>query len=439
MNGNEIWDEALQLLSKKLTRVIYDSVISPLQVYSFDNSTLILLTKNPFYKDTINSKYISVLDEALWEVSRKKIKAIIYNESDLEKKEQIKKDEIINNSPYSQYNFDNYIAGSNNKLAYSAALSVAKNPGTAHNPLFLYGGVGLGKTHLMYAILNYIKETNPSKKILYCTSEDFTNELIKAIRESKNEEFREKYRQIDVLLIDDIQFLINKESTQEEFFHTFNALYQTKRQIVISSDQPPNKLNGLQERLTSRFAQGLPADISKPNFETRAAILEKKIQNYGLRTPSEVVSYIAENIDSNIRELEGALNRVISYCELSNNPINLENTIIALNEIIYKAKKQDITAPYIIEVVAQNFNITKEDISGKKRTANIALARQISMYLITKYTDLTLVTIGKAHFGGKDHTTISHGCKKIAQLLENPNENELQATVSAIEETLHSK
>ncbi|WP_343084992.1 chromosomal replication initiator protein DnaA [Blautia producta] len=314
-----------------------------------------------------------------------------------------------------KYTFDTFVVGSNNKLAHAASVAVAESPGEVYNPLFIYGGVGLGKTHLMHSIAHFVIQKRPQSKVLYVTSEYFTNELIESIRNGNNStmsKFREKYRNIDVLLIDDIQFIIGKESTQEEFFHTFNALHGAKKQIIISSDKPPKDMEILEDRLRSRFEWGLIVDISSPDFETRMAILRKKEELDGYQIDDQVIEYIAQNVKSNIRELEGSLNKIMAYANLENREINLALAEKVLKDIISPNQKRTITPELIINIVAEHFDLTPSDLTGNKRSSKIAFPRQIVMYLCRQMTETTLKIIGDS-LGGRDHTTIMSGINKI--------------------------
>ncbi|QBE96033.1 Chromosomal replication initiator protein DnaA [Blautia producta] len=314
-----------------------------------------------------------------------------------------------------KYTFDTFVVGSNNKLAHAASVAVAESPGEVYNPLFIYGGVGLGKTHLMHSIAHFVLQKRPQSKVLYVTSEYFTNELIESIRNGNNStmsKFREKYRNIDVLLIDDIQFIIGKESTQEEFFHTFNALHGAKKQIIISSDKPPKDMEILEDRLRSRFEWGLIVDISSPDFETRMAILRKKEELDGYQIDDQVIEYIAQNVKSNIRELEGSLNKIMAYANLENREINLALAEKVLKDIISPNQKRTITPELIINIVAEHFDLTPSDLTGNKRSSKIAFPRQIVMYLCRQMTETTLKIIGDS-LGGRDHTTIMSGINKI--------------------------
>ena len=309
------------------------------------------------------------------------------------------------------------MVGSNNKLAHSASLAVAESPGEVYNPLYLYGGAGLGKTHLIHSIGHFILERNPDTKVLYVTSENFTNEVIDCIRSGdalKMNKFREKYRTVDVLMVDDIQFIIGKESTQEEFFHTFNTLHSAGKQIILSSDKPPKDMETLEERFRSRFEWGLIADIQPPDYETRMAILKKNAENYTKEIDDEVFKYIAENIKSNIRELEGAFNKIIAFSKLNKVDINLAYAEEALKDVIYPDKPKEITPTLIIEVVAEHFGVSPEDITSKKRNSEFVQPRQVVMYLCRELIDTSLNNIGKL-LGKKDHTTVIHGINKIKE------------------------
>ena len=325
-------------------------------------------------------------------------------------------EEVSNTSLNPRYTFDTFVIGNSNRLAHAASVAVAESPAKAYNPLFIYGGVGLGKTHLMHAIGHYVLSQNKKTKVVYVSSETFTNELINSIRDDRNIEFRNKYRNIDILLIDDIQFIAGKERTQEEFFHTFNSLYEANKQIIISSDRPPKEIPTLEDRLRSRFEWGLIADIQPPDLETRIAILKKKAKLENLVVPDEVLIYIAKKILSNIRELEGALIRIVAYSSLTNREINEELAIEALKDIISNTKPKFITPDLIKEKVAEFFNIKIEDFTAKKRTKSIVYPRQIAMYLCRELTDLSLPKIGEEF--GRDHTTILHAYDKISSDLE---------------------
>src|SRR5690625_2866447 len=316
-----------------------------------------------------------------------------------------------------KYTFDTFVVGAANRFAHAASLAVAEAPAKSYNPLFVYGGVGLGKTHLMHAIGHYVLEHHPDKNVMYLSSEKFTNEFINSIMENKAENFRNKYRNVDILLVDDIQFLAGKEQTQEEFFHTFNTLHEENKQIIISSDRPPKEIPTLEDRLRSRFEWGLITDITPPDLETRIAILNKKAKAEGLDIPNEVMLYIANQIDTNIRELEGALIRVVAYSSLINQDIDATLAADALVDIIPSRKPKMITVQGIQEIVAEKYNIKLEDFAARKRTRSIAFPRQIAMYLSRQLTDLSLPKIGE-EFGGRDHTTVIHAFDKISELIK---------------------
>ena len=335
-----------------------------------------------------------------------------------------------------KYTFDSFVIGNSNRFAHAASLAVAESPAKAYNPLFIYGGVGLGKTHLMHAIGHYILQNNPNAKVVYVSSEKFTNELINAIKDDKNEEFRTKYRSVDVLLIDDIQFIAGKERTQEEFFHTFNTLHEANKQIILSSDRPPKEIPTLEDRLRSRFEWGLIADIQAPDFETRMAILKKKADVENLNVPNEVMVYIATKIKSNIRELEGALIRIVAYSSLTNREITVDLATEALKDIISNKQNKSITIDLIQDVVAAYFNLRVEDLKSQRRTRNVAYPRQIAMYLSRKLTDMSLPKIGE-EFGGRDHTTVIHAYEKISETLNN--DESLEHTINDITKKLTQK
>lgn len=335
-----------------------------------------------------------------------------------------------------KYTFDSFVIGNSNRFAHAASLAVAESPAKAYNPLFIYGGVGLGKTHLMHAIGHYILQNNPNAKVVYVSSEKFTNELINAIKDDKNEEFRTKYRSVDVLLIDDIQFIAGKERTQEEFFHTFNTLHEANKQIILSSDRPPKEIPTLEDRLRSRFEWGLIADIQAPDFETRMAILKKKADVEKLNVPNEVMVYIATKIKSNIRELEGALIRIIAYSSLTNREVTVDLATEALKDIISNKQNKSITIDLIQDVVATYFNLRVEDLKSQRRTRNVAYPRQIAMYLSRKLTDMSLPKIGE-EFGGRDHTTVIHAYEKISESLNK--DESLEHTINDITKKLTQK
>jgi len=433
----EKWDEILLNLKEEheITDVSFKTWLLPLQVHSVKGNKVTIIVQDPNFLGYIRKKYGFLLKITIEEIIdfECEIDFIAEDEAAEDKQEPEKKLIQTNTSEVSQaaiqnanlnprYTFDTFVVGANNNLAHAASLAVAESPGEIYNPLFIYGGVGLGKTHLMHSIAHFILKNNPRAKILYVTSEKFTNELIDAIRNKNNistTEFREKYRNNDVLLVDDIQFIIGKESTQEEFFHTFNTLHEAKKQIIISSDKPPKEIETLEERLKSRFEWGLTVDIQSPDYETRMAILRKKEELEGYNIDNEVIKYIATNIKSNIRELEGALTKIVALSKLDNKEINLELAEEALKDLISPNATREITPESIIQIVSDHYGLTPLDISSQKRNKEIVYPRQIVMYLCRDMTEAPLQLIGK-YLGGRDHTTIIHGAEKItAELAKN--------------------
>lgn len=428
------WEEILQMvkLEHDLSDVSFDTWLKPLEVHNYEeseNRVYILVPSGQMGLNYVSKKYTLPIKVALGEIMglNCEIEYILPEQAQEHAPKPAPKtapsvsNDIIEKSNLNpKYTFDTFVVGGNNNFAHAASLAVAESPGEIYNPLFIYGGVGLGKTHLMHSIAHFILERNPSTKVLYVTSESFTNELIEAIRNGNNTamtKFREKYRNIDVLLIDDIQFIIGKESTQEEFFHTFNDLHGAKKQIIISSDKPPKEIQTLEGRLRSRFEWGLIADISSPDYETRMAILRKKEEMDGYSIDDEVIKYIATNIKSNIRELEGALNKLMAFSNLEKREINVALAEEALKDIISPDEKRVVTPELIISIVAEHFHISETDIKGTKRNSEIVFPRQIAMYLCREMTNTPLKSVGK-YLGGKDHSTIINGCKKIVSEME---------------------
>lgn len=420
-NLDSIWNKVLDIIKVELTEVSYNTWLKTVIPVNMSKDTIILAAPNDFTKGILEGRYLNLIKNSIREVTKKDydIKFVIPGEEpSTEIGQTVKQENNFVNNQRSQlnpkYSFNTFVIGNSNRFAHAASLAVAEAPAQAYNPLFLYGGVGLGKTHLMHAIGHYILNQNPNTKVVYVTSEKFTNELINSIREYRNEEFRNKYRNVDVLLIDDIQFIAGKEGTQEEFFHTFNALYEANKQIIISSDRPPKEIPTLEDRLRSRFEWGLIADIQPPDLETRIAILRKKANMENIQIQDDVLHYIATKIKSNIRELEGALIRVVAYSSLTNKGITLDLAEEALKDIISTNKPREITVDLIKEEVGKEFNVKIEDFNSKKRTRAIAFPRQIAMYLTRELTDLSLPKIGD-EFGGRDHTTVIHACDKISK------------------------
>ena len=429
----EKWVEILDRVKTdhELTNVSFNTWIKPLRIYQIEGKDItILVPTEQVGLDYVSKHYLLPLKAAIGEVTGMEDCEIHFIlpenvEAESRKKEIEDKSHIAGLNP--KYTFDTFVVGSNNKFAHAASLAVAESPGKVYNPLFLYGGVGLGKTHLMNSIAHYIIENHPEMHILYVTSEEFTNEVIEAIRNGKNTAlptFREKYRNIDVLLIDDIQFIIGKESTQEEFFHTFNALHTAGKQIVISSDRPPRDMDVLDERIRSRFEWGLMADIQSPDYETRMAILRKKQELDGSNVSQDVLEYIATNVRSNIRELEGSLNKVIALANLEQREVNVELAEKVLQDIISPNEKKKIKPDYIIEIVADEYEITPEDIKSSSKSRKFSYPRQVVMYLCRQMIGDNLQTIAES-VGVTNHTTIMYGINKIdKEYRENPETKE---------------
>ena len=415
------WDYILEMLKElyDIQDISFKTWIKPIKVYSVEgNKITLIISENSVGISYVEKKYLTALKVTICEVMEREYEVILISSKDIRdnKKEKtlpvppLKTNNALNLNP--NYTFDTFVIGNNNNLAHAASLAVAETPGEVYNPLFIYGGVGLGKTHLMQAIAHFIINNSPTLKVLYVTSETFTNELIDSVKNQKNSEFREKYRNIDILLIDDIQFIIGKESTQEEFFHTFNALYQDRKQIVISSDRPPKEMETLSERLRTRFEMGLPVDIQIPTYETKMAILNKKAELGGYNIPYDVKDYVATHIKSSIRELEGALTKLSAFAKLSTTPITVEFAEETLKDLISPDTRREITPELIINIVSEHFNIRPEYILSQKRTANIVYPRQIVMYLCHQMTTATMQSLGKS-FGNRDHSTVMHGIEKI--------------------------
>ena len=433
-NVIEKWPEIIEHLrvEHELSNVSFTTWIQPLKVYNVIESTVFILVNMNASVDYIEKKYLLPLKVSIAEITGTEYEVVFISEEDDERLDEIlemaskasekKKTKTVAEKAglNPKYTFDTFVVGGNNNFAHAASLAVAESPGEVYNPLFLYGGVGLGKTHLMHSVAHFILNNNAKKKVLYVTSETFTNELIDALKngkESSMSNFRDKYRNNDVLLIDDIQFIIGKESTQEEFFHTFNHLHTSGKQIIISSDRPPKDIETLEARLRTRFEWGLIADISAPNYETRMAILRKKIELDRLEKyniPNDVLEYIAANVKTNIRELEGSLNKLIALYRLEKNKRDIDISLAAeaLKDIISSNNNREVTPELILDIVSEHFGVSVSDLKSNKRNADIANPRQIIMYLCRTMTDTPLKSIG-IMLGGKDHSTINHGVNKI--------------------------
>lgn len=427
---SSLWHQVLKILGNELNNdVSFNTMLKPARLSRIYQNNAVVEVPNVFLKQVIEKRYINLLKDILNSILKQDLNVFIEvnNESDSsasmpEYNSYILQDnhesKSFSEEPVSslnqKYTFDTFVVGNSNRFAHAASLAVAQSPAKAYNPFFIYGGVGLGKTHLMHAIGHYILSQKPNYKVVYISSERFTNELINSIKDDKNVEFRNKYRTIDVLLIDDIQFIAGKERTQEEFFHTFNALHEANKQLVISSDRPPKEIPTLEERLRSRFEWGLITDIQPPDFETRIAILLKKASMENLTVPIDVINFIATKIETNIRELEGALIRIVAYSSLTNCPIDINLAEHVLKDILPDQKTKTISVSDILKEVGRHFSLKPEEFKAKKRTKDVAFARQIAMYLCSELTDLSLPKIGE-EFGGRDHTTVIHARDKIAE------------------------
>ncbi len=417
MDTKEIWEKALVYIKATVnSTVAYNVYIQQIKAVSYTDSVFTVLVPLALSKNMINLRYRSCIENALEQVTGTKytLEINVEGEAPEEKEAQAAHDVIKNSSDTlnPKYTFENFVIGSSNRYAAASAISTTENPGHIYNPFFLYGNSGLGKTHLMHAIGNKIKENHPDFKIIYVTSEQFMNEFVDSLVSNSPMQFKRKYRSADVLLIDDVQFLENKEGLQEEVFHTFNDLYARNKQIVLTSDRMPSELVKLEERLRTRFGQGLTFDISIPNFETRVAILKRKAEEHSVNIPDDVLLFVADKIKTNIRELEGALIKIISMAELSSDQINLSLAKEVVDSLLPNGGVVKLTPDKIMEKVAVYYNITKEEIMGKGRSQKIALPRQVAMYLCSTLTDMNYTMIGNA-FGGKDRTTAMHNIKKI--------------------------
>ena len=425
---NDILNEAKDLLKDEMTELSYKTWILPLEIHEINNNIVTLIADDAFKKESIEARFKDLLNNAFSMILQKdcNISFILRNEIILKENNT---NTIQNKEEYSytylnpNYSFDTFVVGDNNRFAHAASLAVAESPASAYNPLFLYGGVGLGKTHLMHAIGNEILRNNKNSKVLYVTSENFTNEFINALKDNNMEKFRKKYRHIDVLLIDDIQFIAGKERLQEEFFHTFNTLRESGRQIVLSSDRPPRDIPLLEDRLKSRFEWGIIADVAMAEYETRLAILRKKTDEKHILIDDDILKDIAAKIDSNIRELEGVFNKLIAQSSLTHSPITMEMAEIAINDVI-KQKDSVISTESIQENVCKYFNITIKDLKSSQRSNDITFPRQIGMYLCRILTNDSFPKIGEA-FGKRDHTTVMHAFKKIEKDIKEDNNTKL--------------
>ena len=434
------WDEILAIVREieTIADVTYNIWFAPLKPYDIIEDRLVILVDKKQFLDTIRRRCDQTLRIAIMEVTGINKEIMFVHESELdhlykEDNEELSFSDALKNANLnSRYTFDSFVVGSSNDLAHAACVATAELPGEQYNPLYIYGGAGLGKTHLMQSVAHFILQQNRHAKIRYVTSETFINEFVDSIRNKNNispAEFRKKYRELDVLLIDDIQFLIGKEGTQEEFFHTFNTLYDNRKQIIIASDKPPKDIDNLEERLRSRFEVGLIVDIQMPDVETRMAILRKKEELEGYNIDNEVIKYIADNIKSNVRELEGALTKVVAKSRLVKQPITLSLAEELLKDHITPSERKEITSELIIEIVADHYNLKTSDLASVTKKKTISYPRQIAMYLCRELTNVPLVTVGEL-LGGRDHSTVIHGCEKISTELQT--NKQLKSTIESL-------
>jgi chromosomal replication initiator protein len=460
VNLNQIWQAALGTIQLQTSRQEFDTWLRGTSLLALDGGLATVGTMSPFHKEGLESRFLIPVRRSLGDVVGYPVQVRVVIASGAhqsargqsvaataataedscdsgERAVQLELSSAMRSGMLNpKYTFSRFIVGSSNRLAHAACLAVADKPGQAYNPLFLYGGVGLGKTHLLHAIGNYVLDRDPEINVLYVSSEKFTNDLINAIRRQQTDEFRMRYRNIDVLLIDDIQFIAGKESTQEEFFHTFNALHSAAKHIVISSDKPPKAILTLEERLRSRFEWGLIADVQPPDLETRTAILRAKGDQMNLFVPDEVIDFLAHKVQSNIRELEGSLNRVAAYAAMHGLPISVEVATRALADLLGNTRRHRITADTIIQAVSHHYGIDVRALTGRGRSRNVVVPRHVAMYLLREETEASLVDIGNM-LGGRDHTTVMYACEKIAE--EMTTDNRLRSEVLSIREKLHAQ
>jgi chromosomal replication initiator protein len=453
MDAKQVWRAALGELQVSLSPANYETWLRDTRLVEVDDQRFKIAVPNGFAKDWLETRYRSLISQTLARVVGYSVQVeFVVVSADAQEQAATVAPQPVRLEPTrvgapegpaagatylnTRYTFSNFIVGSANRLAHAASLSVAERPGHAYNPLFLYGGVGLGKTHLMHAIGNTVAAKFPRKRVLYATSEKFTNEFITSIQQGRIDEFRARYRRIDLLLIDDIQFIADKERTQEEFFHTFNAIHEDGKQIVLSSDRPPKAILTLEERLRSRFEWGLIADLTAPDLETRIAILRAKAEEQATPIASDVVEFIARKVVSNIRELEGALNRIVAYANMNASPVTIELAQAVLSNVLYNPKKRLVTPERIAQTVSEYYGVGLDALKGQKREKTIVMPRQIAMFLMREETDVSLLRIG-AELGGRDHSTVLHACDKINREMQV--NDELRREVAAVRELIYSE
>jgi len=426
-NYSAVWNQVLQSLAEEIDRSSFDIWFSMVKYKTFRNDRVYVSVPNSLTKEWIESRYFDSLQNKIRSLTKQNVELVFNTES------QIEKEGMFTNLNH-KYTFDTFVVGNSNRFAHAACYAVGESPSKAYNPLFIYGGVGLGKTHLMQAIGHHIRHKRPEFTVVYVSSEQFTNELISSIKDDNMAGFRNRYRRVDVLLIDDIQFLAGKERTQEEFFHTFNTLYESNKQVVISSDRPPRNIPTLEDRLRSRFEWGLITDIQPPDLETRIAILRKKAQTEDFNVPYDVLDYIANYIDSNIRELEGALVRLVAFATITNKPLNMATASEALKDILPPPRPKKITIESIQKVVSKYYGLEVADLLSKKRNKQLVYPRQIAMYLCRRLTDASFPQIGE-QFGGRDHTTVIHANEKVERDMET--DGELAAAINDLSKKIN--
>ncbi|MBE5781761.1 MAG: chromosomal replication initiator protein DnaA [Clostridiales bacterium] len=418
MDKQVLWEQACTIMLGEMTQVTFNTWIkAALRPLGYSGDQFFVEAVTEFYHQFVAPRYTVLISNSLSQVAGRPIKAQILTPAQAnEYREGVTPDEkpADASSLNPKYTFDTFVVGGNNRFAHAAALAVAESPADAYNPLFIYGGVGLGKTHLMHAIGHYVLSQKPTMRVKYVTAELFMNEMVNSLNKKTQTEFREKYRNIDVLMVDDVQFLTGKVGTQEEFFHTFNALHAAGKQIILSSDKPPKEIAKLEERLRSRFEWGLIADISKPDLETRVAILQQKAEDELQKVDPQVLSMIAERVASNIRELEGCLTRLVAYSSLTGRPIDQQLAEEALKEIFAQNEPRHVTCEDVMEAVATYYSVTVEDLKSPRRSRDVAVPRQIAMYIAREIVGAPLAQIGEA-FGGRDHSTVNHACQKVAK------------------------
>ena len=408
----DVWGNVLQQMSRQLAPTTINTWFDEVEVVTMEDSAFVLHCGNEFKKKTIEARFLSYIRDALRDLFSADFEIKILNDEQLSAYHGVAPDYPGDLNDSGAFTFETYVVGPSNKLAYAAAHAVSERPGVNYNPLFIYGDSGLGKTHLLYAIAHGLKKNHPDAKIVYIKGDDFTNELVASIREGKNAEFREKYRQATLLLVDDVQFIAGKEQTQEEFFHTFNSLYEAGKQIVLTSDRPPREMTKLEDRLRTRFEWGLMVDVTPPDYETRLAIVKNKSAMLGVKLPGDVMDYIAENITSNVRQIEGTVNKILAYYDLMGSAMSQEDILRAIRDMIKKNNEYIPTAQAVVNYICSTYHIDEDVLRGQSRGREVVTARQIAMYLMRRMICMNLVDIGK-EFGDRDHTTVLHSLDKV--------------------------